>query len=255
MTVVEKSGIPGLNNGHIRLWFRGQPDGPKYKLTPGVYRPKFNVEDNEKSRLAKERQMAQDFRVESAGLRKGNEESDELYFLMQHYRMPTRLLDWTMNPLVGLYFALKSNESDEKQSGALYLMDAFRLAECQPTSVAAKQKGIATSRNPRFKAALRPIFYWSDPKVHFPNYIMAVRPDHFDKRISQQRSCFTFHGPPARDLTTKENDSLRKFLIPRGTAKKRIRRELSLLGINDFSVFHDLENLSSSLMSAHKVFS
>ncbi len=41
--------------------------------------------------------------------------------LMQHYGLPTRLLDWSTNMLVGLYFAVNK---DEDIDGSLYVLDA-----------------------------------------------------------------------------------------------------------------------------------
>src|SRR5215212_6895776 len=43
---------------------------------------------------------------------------------MQHYRVPTRLLDWSESPLVGLYFAV--TEHPEKD-GSLWCLDPVAL--------------------------------------------------------------------------------------------------------------------------------
>lgn len=46
--------------------------------------------------------------------------------LMQHYGLPTRLLDWSESPLVALYFALSSDE-DAKADAAVWVLNPMKL--------------------------------------------------------------------------------------------------------------------------------
>jgi hypothetical protein len=133
---------PRQKHAHVRLWFRGQSQSG-LPLQPGVYRSGFAAD--EYSRLRKENHLTQDFRVLSAGIRTGQETDAEIYFLQQHYRMPTRLLDWTTSPLAALYFAASTDEAD----GELFMMDAYQI---DPFN------GIATSRRREFQDALGVIF-------------------------------------------------------------------------------------------------
>jgi hypothetical protein len=219
---------------------------------PGVYRPDF-PDKTDKGRLKLERHLAQDFRVMSAGIRRGDEGEAELYFLQQHYRMRTRLLDWTSNALAGLYFAVSGHR---EKDGALFIMDAYQLGPTQQGKYSSNGEqrdflGVADSRHPLFQDALHVIFWWDKVK-EFPNFIFPVRPDYFDRRITLQRGCFTFHVPGRNELTAKENPSLASYLIPK-EAKREISIELALLGIDDFSIYGDMEHLSSRLKAAYSI--
>jgi hypothetical protein len=81
------------------LFYRGQSD-KTYLLTPGVFR---------KGLLAKEHILIQDLLLNSPDEFSGIESAIERLIKMQHYGLPTRLLDVTINPLVALFFACNDN--------------------------------------------------------------------------------------------------------------------------------------------------
>jgi hypothetical protein len=234
-------------HSQIRHWFRGQSDA-SWGLSPVVYRESFHAED-EDARLLKERHITQDFIIMSAGLLTGTKSEAELYFLQQHYRMPTRLLDWTTSPLAALYFAA---ESQQEKDAAVFVLDAYTLGPGQGGKWKDGRpfEGCATSRNPIFENALHPIFRWQN-KSHFPDFILPVRPDQFDRRISLQRGCFTFHPPGKGTLDKNVSKNLKIFKIP-AAEKACIIADLALLAVDKFSIYGDLGHLAEYLKYIHK---
>lgn len=86
------------------LWFRGVTNS-KFGLVPTLYRhPTINLQTDLRNL---ENQLMTRFRQRSIPYRTRDLTDDwEVLFFMQHYAVPTRLLDWTENPFIGLHFAL-----------------------------------------------------------------------------------------------------------------------------------------------------
>jgi hypothetical protein len=101
-------------------WYRGVGKSSSHRLVPTLYRHLNEKVSNELLKL--ERVMLERFRRESilhqtvTRFMEPEDPDFELLFFMQHYSVPTRLLDWTMNPYIGLYFAVTSAEFDDKMN-------------------------------------------------------------------------------------------------------------------------------------------
>ena len=99
-------------------WYRGHADA-KWKLVPGYHRSRREI--SETTLLAR-------FKQSAAMLAELQPRDDfDWLFLMQHYGVPTRLLDWSESPLVALYFAVQDAGNCVELDGALWRLDPTEL--------------------------------------------------------------------------------------------------------------------------------
>lgn len=99
-------------------WYRGQADSD-WPLLPGYMRLTSSI--SERTLLAKFRQSAA-LLIDTAP-----KDSFDWLFLMQHFGVPTRLLDWSESPLVGLYFAVEGYALHTDSDAALWLLRPAEL--------------------------------------------------------------------------------------------------------------------------------
>jgi hypothetical protein len=87
------------------LYFRGLSK-ESYELEPSIYR--------NKGLIANEARMLKELIVRCPNDFDDSSSTFQTLVKMQHYGVPTRLLDITSNPLVALYFACTRHESDDE---------------------------------------------------------------------------------------------------------------------------------------------
>jgi type I restriction enzyme M protein len=107
------------------LYFRGVSN-KDYRLVPAVGREK---EIKQNSLINIESGMLKQFKLRAIPFLNYHPKNDwEWLMLGQHHGMPTRLLDWTANPLVALYFACLG---DTKIDGAVYSLSNIPVLDLE----------------------------------------------------------------------------------------------------------------------------
>jgi len=212
------------------LWWRGQSLAD-WKLLPGIFRGKWD------RRI--ESSITNRFKLHSPSRYSKCPHNDDpagWLFLMQHYRLPTRLLDWTESILIATYFAV---EKDFKKPGAIWAISPTRLNENQSNEI-----GILTTSHSNVNKIIGMSFRKDISDI---NKVHAIMSSEIDLRMMMQYSQFTVHGynRPIEDIENA-NQFLMKFEIP-DSAKENLRQDLFLFGIRRSNLFPDLENLASEL--------
>ncbi|MBK1653673.1 FRG domain-containing protein [Allochromatium vinosum] len=188
--------------------YRGQSSF-SYTLSPGIGRMKFYIKST--SATEEENIMFSRFK-ERAFLCTGIQLIDDWDWLVlaQHHGLPTRLLDWTRNPLVALYFAVENDESND--DAAVYI--ACNLPKIKP-------------ENTPDPFSVSTLHYFVPRRVSW--------------RVAAQSGVFTVHPHPF-DCIAKSSH-IKKVIIPAGSRRK-LRMTLYEYGVHRESLFPDMDGIA-----------
>lgn len=235
------------------LWFRGCGDS-RYTLTPSIHRHPLIKDGKELIELEQKiiyrfKQRAIPFLEKPINL----ENQWELIFFMQHFGSPTRLLDWSENPYIALYFALTSANYQRTGRKIEYNSDASvwfldpNLWNREVLKDVGYDDGIISLESPHIKSYepfMEPSLMKEKP--------IAIYGTHNSKRIVAQRGVFTIFGKGTKPMEqifedeTFPDKSLLKVVIPKNNIES-VLKSLIAIGITDSVVFPDLDGLSKEI--------
>jgi len=159
---------------------------------------------------------------------------------MQHYGVPTRLLDWSESPLVGLYFAVTEHP---KAEGALWVLKPLELNR-QTTSKPEEVKYIPSFEDASLQNYSTLTVVSGNLTGVLPLAVIATRNN---TRIQAQLGAFTIsHSTKTSIETIGTKKHVIKYRIP-AAAKPTIMSDLQLLGFTKFQVFPELESIGDTI--------
>jgi hypothetical protein len=216
------------------FWFRGHPK-VDYSLAPSALRY-----DKAESRERALGLVADMKRFLEMKLARPPAADDDLGWMQvaQHYGLPTRLLDWTQNAAVALFFACAK---DPDADGLVVILNPIELNQS------------VDSRSPRIfnlqrdAKIIRPYFRLRGKVDAKGKRTIAINPTWNTERIAMQQGAFTLHGSRQFALDRGQASSLLYVPILK-ERKEALLNELGRVGIGEMFIFPEAEHVCAHLL-------
>jgi hypothetical protein len=215
------------------FWFRGH-SRIEYNLAPSALRY-ANVRRRERA-LGLVADMKRFLEMKLARPPSAN---DHLAWMQvaQHYGLPTRLLDWTHNAAVALFFACAK---DPDADGLVVIVNPIELNQ----AIDPKAPRIFNVQND--EAVIRPYFNLDGRRSVRGRRTIAINPTWNTERIAMQQGVFTLHGSRAFALDVGQARSL--LYVPiLWEHKATLLHELERVGIGEMFIFPEPEHVCAHL--------
>jgi hypothetical protein len=253
------------------LWFRAEDARHrKTRLQPGLYRPRESgLRRSVRSLLELENDLYEEFQrcasqLSDAKLSSNDWEWDS-YYLMQHYGVPTRLLDWTDSALIALHFAIRDKDVQPRSGAIIYVLNPYWLidelkGEEEFKNAKARWEQYAKTDTSVEEREWERLYLpadeddFGDRLLDTPAIPMLVDSPHVTRRIAAQRSRFMIFGTDPlwlSQLLGRKDSHLESISI---AAKfiGGIRQQLRDAGITESVAFPDLDGLGRELKQMWK---
>lgn len=257
-----------MPDDEYKLFYRGH-SRVSYQLAPSLFRDKTWVRN--------EKKMYQELQINCPDDFSGLDKHIEILAEMQHYGLPTRLLDVTLNPLIALYFACEDNagfageviifaEAREEikypQSDTIAVLSslpAFTFEEqrkfydeSNDASLTKEQFNVRIERLVHEVRMERPGFKSTIKQQDLRECLFCI-PTRNNKRLDKQEGAFIVCGLLGEVYGKKKNNTLAGLRIRSEVNKKiiciveqkgKIMKQLNLLGINKSRVYPEIDDVA-----------
>ena len=246
-----------------------------YPLLPGIYREielkENGISGKEKVYLAREYEILSHFIKEASGYISNILKDDYLLWMeyAQHFGVPTRLLDFSSNPLVALYFCCKYKPETE---GSVWVLNEINFYNwcCHSDFVIHNEPITKQQIINSIIAEMKGSFDYDPEKIEMKRPISYI-PYYIDQRMIAQSSRFLIWGTENRPLEEMVNESQYMILSPEGMrygivgdtrclfqfkipscCKYSILKQLNICGINEKALFPGLDGIGRYIADIYR---